>query len=368
MLNFTLPSSNLTATAGFSTFIMGQFHEGIQAILGWGDQTPRLSDTPWGRRGYGAAECKIQPCIRSYTGAVAAGNLTESLVSTYLTNWVPDNVWASVIDVSCLNEAEKRTLNDAGYEFDPGKTAWLPYNLSADAGSAFNPTVLNLTKTTIRPECIYQAVYYDFRSLAGYLGTLFGGHVGFAPNALGGPTVPQFVFREGNVTFSTIDDTFGRLAQALTVWNREQASSNNNNNNNNSVVIGRVYRSDTCVSARWAWLAYPLALALGTAAFLARTADRARRDAGSAHDYRSSPLALLFHRLGAVGSEGPARGVESRGRLLASARKMTRVAFRRSTGAENTSDNDRAWRFVEEEEEEVEPSSGRKQPEVGGIR
>ncbi|KAI4869416.1 hypothetical protein F4820DRAFT_455779 [Hypoxylon rubiginosum] len=328
--NFTLPSSNLTATAGISTFIMEPFDEGIQAILGWGNTGFNLSDTPWGNRGYGAAECKIQPCIRGYTATVAAGNLTESLVSTYMTNWEPGDVWASVIDVPCLNDAEKQTLHDAGYEFSLDKTTWLAYNLSADARSAFNPTTLNLTETTIRPECIYQAFYYDFRSLAGYLGTLFSGRVSFAPGVLGGSTVPQFIFQEGNVTFSTIDGTFSRLAQALTVWNREEGGEN---------ATGSVYRSDTCVSARWAWLAYPLALALGTAVLLAWTVDRARRDEGSAHDYKSSSLALLFHRLGDVGSEGPTRGIESKGSLLESAR-ATRVAFR-------STDNNKAWRFVE---------------------
>ncbi|KAL7626788.1 hypothetical protein AAE478_003562 [Parahypoxylon ruwenzoriense] len=327
--NFTLPSSNLSAMPGVRTFVMGPHESSIQAILGW-DQSGtvyKLSDTPWGNRGYGAAECSIDPCIRSYTGTVKSGVLTETVVSTFQ-DWNEEDYWFNAVDMSCVNTAEKQALRDAGYSFDE-QTAWLPYNLTTLARDAFNPTVLNATNTTIRPECIYQTYRGQVYSLTDYLGNLFTGQLSYAPNALGGPTILQTIFEEGNVTFSTIDDTFARLAHALTVWSREQGGGN---------VTGLLYRADTCVSAQWGWLAYPLALVLGTIVFLAWTIDRTRRDEGSGQDYKSSPLALLFHRLGDVGSEGPALGVASRGEFLDRAKKMT-IVFQGT--------DDKVWRFVD---------------------
>ncbi|KAI1371199.1 hypothetical protein F4677DRAFT_317044 [Hypoxylon crocopeplum] len=327
--NFTLPSSNLSATAGVGTFVMGQKYTTtpIQAILGWDENgtADKLSDTPWGNRGYGAAECTINPCVRSYTGTVTGGNLTETLLSTSQT-W-NQNYWLSSIDVSCLNFAEVQALHNAGYDFDPGKTTWLAYNLSAAADDAFNPTVLNETKTTIRPECIYQTYQGQVQSLSVYLGMMFTGAVSYGPNALSGPSILQSIFQEGNVTFSTIDDTFSRLAQALTVWTRQQGGN----------VTGQVYISDTCVSARWGWLAYPLSLVVGTIVFVVWTIDHTRRNEGSKQDYKSSPLALLFHRLGSVGSEGATYNIGSKDVLQKKAKTM-KVVFQ---GTE------KVWRFIE---------------------
>ncbi|KAI0887799.1 uncharacterized protein GGS22DRAFT_89249 [Annulohypoxylon maeteangense] len=329
-LNFTLPSSNLTATAGIRTFVMAQGNTGIQSILGWsvnGTQQ-RLSNTSWGIRGYGAAECTIDPCIRSYNSTVKGGRLTETLLSTSK-NWTKNEYWLNSIDVSCLKATEIQALHNAGYDFDPEKTAWLPYNLSVRASEAFNPSVINATNTTIRPECIYQTYRGQILSLNTYLKTMFAGEVAFAPSVLGGPAILQSIFQEGNVTYSTIDDTFNRVAQALTIYARGEGTN----------ITGLVYQTETCVSVRWGWLTYPLALVLGTMIFFLWTIDHTRRNVGSRQDYKSSPLALLFHRLGDAGSEGPVSNIENSGELQKKAKEM-KVVFQ--------STND-VWRFTEVE-------------------
>ncbi|KAI2473119.1 hypothetical protein F4781DRAFT_419563 [Annulohypoxylon bovei var. microspora] len=327
--NFTLPSSNLTATAGIRTFVMGSANESIQAILGLGENGTEqglLRNTPWGIRGYGAAQCTIDPCIRSYTSTVKGGSLTETLLSTSEA-WDENGYWLNTIDVSCLKATEIQALHNAGYDFDPQKTAWLPYNLSVEARSAFNPSVLNSTNTTIRPECIYQTYRGHMYSLNVYLDTMFTGELAYATEVLGGPTILQSIFQEGNVTYSTINDTFNRVAQALTIYTRGEGVN----------ITGQVYRTQTCVSARWGWLAYPLSLVLGTMIFLACTIDRTRRNEGSRQDYKSSPLALLFHRLGDVGSEGPVFNIANNDELQKKAKTM-KVMFQ---GTNNV------WRFVE---------------------
>ncbi|KAI1384856.1 uncharacterized protein F4822DRAFT_446033 [Hypoxylon trugodes] len=322
-MNYTLPSTNLTAVPGIYTFVMAG-ESPIQAILGFGQN---LSNTPWGVRGYGAAECTISPCVRSYTSTVEGGNFTETLVSTSQT-WSDGLYWLSSIDVPCLTTTEKQALHTAGYQFDSEKTQWLAYNLSVYAEDAFNPTILNETNTTIRPECIYQTDHGHSESLNFFLNSMFTGTVAFAVEVIGGPPILQAIFQEGNVTFSTIDDAFSRLAQALTVWTREDSGQN---------VTGQIFQSETCVGARWAWLAYPLAMVLGMMVFLIWTIDHTRRNEGSRQDYKSSPLALLFHPLGTSGSEGSVSSIASRSELERKAKSM-KVMFQ---GA------DEVWRFIE---------------------
>ncbi|KAI1211236.1 uncharacterized protein F4807DRAFT_29334 [Annulohypoxylon truncatum] len=328
-VNFTLPS-NLSAIPGSSTFVMGASDYTIQAILGWnknGTAHP-LSDTPWGKRGFGAAECSVDPCVRSYTGIVKDGTFTETLISTSVT-WDWKDYEDDSIDVACLNASEIQALQNAGCNFDPKKTVWV----ECDGARA---------TAMPRSECIYQAVGPQVSHLFGYLSTMFNGELGYAPGALYGPAILQTIFQGGNVTYSTIDDMFNRIAQSLTVWAREQGTRN---------VTGQVYMSNTCVNARWGWLACPLSLMLGTVIFLAWTMDHTRRNEGSRQDYKSSPLALLFHRLGEVGNEGPISDIASSGELQKKAKAM-RVVFQGT---------DDVWRFTEVEQLDT---SGAKKPRV----
>ncbi|KAI1144214.1 hypothetical protein F5Y05DRAFT_21474 [Hypoxylon sp. FL0543] len=332
--NFTLPSSNLSAAAGDRTFVMGMGGKGIQAIRAGFlanetdvNATSNFEPSAWSSRGYGAAQCTLDPCIRSYTSEVKGGNLTEILVNTTSQAWSQNQTWYGAIDVSCLNAAEEQALRKAGYKFDRKTTPWLGYNLSAVAQDAFNPTVFNDTSTTIRPECIYQTDYIQVNSLLEYFITLFTGQVTYG-TYVDGPAILQTIFAEGNVTFASVDGAFNRLAQALTVWTREHDGGN---------ATGLVYKSDTCVDARWGWIAYPLALVLGTIIFLMWTIDHTRKNAGSRQDYKSSPLALLFHRLGGVGTEGLTSDITSSGELQKKAKGM-RVVFQGT---------DDVWRFTE---------------------
>lgn len=327
-LNFTLPSSKLTATAGIRTFVMGLANTSIQTILGFSENGTQEgpSGTPWRNRGYGAAQCAIDPCVSSYTSTVRGGILTETLLSTSKIGDTGE-YWLNSIDVSCLKNDEIRALHDAGYEFDPLKTAWLSYNLSAEASDAFNPSVLNPTNTTIRPECIYQTFRGEMYSLNVYLGSMFTGEVAYAVEVLDGPTILQSMFQEGNVTYSTINSTFDRVAQALTIYTREEGSN----------ITGQVYRTETCIGVRWGWLAYPLSLMLGTVILLGWTIGNSMRNEGSRQDYKSSPLPLLFHRLGDVGSEGPVSSIANSDELRKKSEKME-VTFQSVNGV---------WRFIE---------------------
>lgn len=320
-ISFVLPSSNLSATAGSETFVMGSSGYTIQAILGWttnGTADP-LSDTEWGKRGFGAAECSINPCIRQYRSAVQGGRLSENFTSlAWNSSDYEVDYEVDYIDVSCLNSSETQELKNSGFNFNTQTTPWLRLN------------GWNVTHVDIRAECVYQAVGPQVSSLYTYLDTMFSGTLIYSPVIISGSTVLQTVFRGGNVTYSTIDDMFNRIAQGLTVWGREHGEN----------VTGQVWRSDTCVDAEWKWVAYPVCLVFGTIVFLVWTIDHTRRKEGSRQDYKSSPLAFLFHRLGSVGTEGPVSNIKSNGDLQKKAKAM-RVVFQGT---------DDIWRFTEVEE------------------
>ncbi|KAI1086810.1 hypothetical protein F5B19DRAFT_110021 [Rostrohypoxylon terebratum] len=323
LLTFTLPSSNLSATEKLETFVMGAGGYGMQAILGWtanGTSRP-LSQSPWGKRGFGAAECYIGPCVRDYRGIVQGGRLSENFTSM---SWNPsDDIEngqeVDYVNVPCLNASETQSLHDAGYNLDPQTTAW------------FRWTGLNLTRDVyLRPDCVYQSYGPQLFTLREYLTDMFTGKLEYAVGDITGPPILQTIYQEGNVTYSTINDMYNRIAQGLTAWAREQGSN----------VTGQVWRSDTCVYAHWQWVAYPTSLIVGTVVFLVWTIDRTRKEEGSRQDYKSSPLAFLFHRLGSVGSEGLVSNIGSNGELQEKAKTM-RVVFHGT---------DDVWRFTEVEE------------------
>lgn len=126
ILNFTLPSSLSASPMDANQFVTASQGGGvIQAILGnsngedpgWFDCAPNLS---WGCRGYGASQCSLNLCIKTYNASVENGKLLESEMYTDDGSWVPDDSnftseYRSTLDMSCLNETEKKTLQDAGY-------------------------------------------------------------------------------------------------------------------------------------------------------------------------------------------------------------------------------------------------------------
>lgn len=295
--NYTLPSTNLTVSnwygesfrIGVDTTDTDDFWGlRLQAIMAMNGEN--VSTTPWGEQGYGAAECIFAACAKKLSGDVALGSLNENVLDTTMllsSNFSNQGGWTSALYVPCLNDAERQTVIDMGFSLD-GNSTWVnPYNLSAEATEAYNPTVNNASQTTIRPECFVQSFTTDLNSLTSYLAELFDGFVtGFY--GVQGPSVLSTVFNDYKVTFSSIDDTMSRIAQSLTVWDRENAANLTN------LVSGNTFRSDTCVAIGWWWLTYPVALAAATIIFLVGTAVWTRMHAASRLDWKNESLPLMF--------------------------------------------------------------------------
>lgn len=344
VLNFTLPSG-LTARQGSTEFVMRGMSTRseltVEAIFAFGANFD-VSDTAaaqscngsdiWHCRGYGAARCKVHPCVQSMTNAtVNIGNLSETVASEAAGVWggAALGVFAlsSTVDVSCLNNAEKDSLLQLGYAFNDS-TPWLAYNLSGYAGDSYNaslsnddPEISSAAATNIRPECIYQFAAYDYSSLSSYLADYFTGDMPFQVESEPSKYIAlQQIYQEGAVNYSIISNTFERLASAMTVYSRgpgsyEAASTFSGNKTSlGTQVFGEVYRTDTCVGARWPWLAFPAALALFTLVFFTAMVVgtvRTNRDGPLTQNYKTAALPLLYYGLERTTQEKLGQGVQS---------------------------------------------------------
>ncbi|KAK0651095.1 hypothetical protein B0T16DRAFT_403164 [Cercophora newfieldiana] len=283
-------------------------------------------DTPdmWGCRGYGAAECSMYPCVKTFRGVVRAGVFSDTPVSES-TSWAcPSNSsLCSTINVACLTDAEKNVLLSRGYSFKPGDS-WMSYNLSDYAQSAYDrfhspqSTPLNDPNlfddvTDIRPECIYQSSLVEWYYLALYMLNHFSELGGDTNTTTGLMSMLNNVFYDGgNISTASIERRFTRMAHAMSAAYQEMGTSTRSvgenssfhNTSSTSWVTGEGLRNDTCVSVQWPWIAYPAVLSVATLVFLFLTVlhtswhhpSRIAPELGR-HDYKTSVVPLLLHGL-----------------------------------------------------------------------
>lgn len=84
----------------------------------------------WACRGYGAASCTLESCVRTYNSSIEAGYLKERL--EYRS---PDIRWGSVrgeyqyglLDTQCVSAEEGAFLTARGYELH-NATRWIPFH------------------------------------------------------------------------------------------------------------------------------------------------------------------------------------------------------------------------------------------------
>jgi hypothetical protein len=307
-LNFTL-ASGLWANAQFAMTMGPANSEDIgnsayQVLVALSNYTSNLfldtcpASHAWACRGYGAAQCSLFPCIRTFEGTVKGGNLTEVSRSSSA-NWALSGAGdsdQSSVDMACLKDTEKQSLRSAGYQFN-NDTQWLAYNVSMsqnlDGTFSFYASENTSDPKIVPAKCIYQISNLASLSLNDFFGTYFSGTLEVGVSSLYGSSMLQAIWDLGNVNFDSVQAIFSNVADSMTASIRQSGVYSLA-----GYATGAVNQEETCVRPQWAWMAFPLALSACTLVFfVAVVAGTRRRGTEGPRNYKSSVLPLVYHSL-----------------------------------------------------------------------
>ena len=305
----------------------------------------------WVTKKYGAASCQLNPCVRKYSAEVVNGNMTETMLSES-SEWgysplasYQKPCW-SMLEVSCLNRTEKANLRSRKYIFNDTQH-FIPFNFSGmtypdQEFYNWQDTYFPEGAVYIREECVYQVCQQTLDSVQGYLGTWFTGWTGkdVWESSIFVKGLPhlQTIYKSGNVSFASVQDTFARIAHSMTLENRAA------DRRYAEYATGEAWAMGTCVEARWIWLVYPAILAVATFVFFLSAVIWARTGRGgelARQNYKTSVLPLMFHGVERVNEPGGGKkvgGVLERSDEIQEESKTLRVRLDR------TGDG---WRFRE---------------------
>jgi hypothetical protein len=244
--------------------------------------------------GIGAASCSLFPCVRTYNAEVRDGEFKETLRSVAREwDYAPGTSdLSAMVNVNCFNAEDRRSLVDAGYEIE-GKS-WIPCNISVDGASGKYSTGSDVVSSngTVSRQCIYQFAASVAISIGYFLEDFLDGSITEQLYLYRGSAQLLALYNEANLTFDRIDETWKNLSDSITTHIRHHGGANFS-----APAVGEPLRLQTCVHIRWPFLAYPAALVLLTIIFFVSMVIETRGAETSRHDWKSSPLALLFHGL-----------------------------------------------------------------------
>ena len=369
-LNFTLPSGIFGTQMIAHQFAIGPSEGKFEAILGdsngpyfvGGGNVSRTNydcgpGLEWGCRGYGAAQCSLEMCIKTHNASIQNGKLNETEVASEFPDWNStdpktgiSSFYLSTIDMSCVNNNEKKMLEDAGYTWND-TTKWLGYStiypVGADAAQLTEMGFQNVSESdipSINATCVYQTMSGSMNSIGFYLASHFDGYAGTAPEYdAGSDDISAALFHSGNVSTTTLDSNFRNVSVAMTNFIRQNGGLIASKASAQEGVVGDVLLSETCVHVRWEWFTFPVALFLFTMLFFAATVVKTSSKyalASGSHDFKSFALPLVFSGLDA---NDRTRGAsEERFGMDEMKKEARRMQVRLSK-------TDEGWRFVKDD-------------------
>lgn len=320
------------------------------------------TNNTWYCRGSGAANCILQPCVRTYTASVDGGQVTEIMTehSDPALTWGygavahdfngivgEKDIWG-LLDKYCVSNQERAQLITEGYDMD-GEGRWLAYNVTLDPPSKIPDTSSPFPDSLFARNCVYLIDASFVENLwNGLLNDMLLDKVQRTTgstrdksstnriNTFAGSQQLLYLFNSGNVNMSGINMAIDNLAQALTLWTRT-----NGHVNYSERATGEVFHIETCLSVNWLWLVLPAVLASFTLVILGLTmASTAWRGLPG---WKSSPLAFLLH--------GPAGLDWVDDTLVAPAHPRERMSdLETETGMKSLAD--RIWVTLIDEDEE----------------
>lgn len=250
---------------------------GTQNLTGCDDSA---TNNTWYCRGYGAAECLLQPCIRTYSTSIDAGRINEQTIETSdldLTwGWgepgttvngiTMDKRLFGVVDKTCINVDERQKLTAAGYSVDESNQRWLPYNITFDPSTTTLDNSSSFPQSLLAHDCLYLIdawlILHLWDSILSplVLGTVTremdeGGATAFSYTFNGSQPLLQ-LYNGANVSMTALNETFANLAQAMTLYIRENGADGFSKR-----AEGDVLHYAVCIQVTWAWIALPAAVA-----------------------------------------------------------------------------------------------------------
>ncbi|KAI0852748.1 hypothetical protein F5Y00DRAFT_272406 [Daldinia vernicosa] len=229
----------------------------------------------WRCRGYGAATCTIQPCVRVYNATVEAGHLAERLISqsetmawstSYWENATNGDAstWLEMVDTHCLTPKDIDELADQGCGIN--KTyRWLPYDISGSEASS------SLTDSLLARKCVYLMDYrfgvyvgpstisQNFNGILKATTTATVDFTEISISSFDGPQTLQHIYDAGNIDFDRIQQTFSNISDSLTTWIRTHGHENYSD-----PAVGQVFHYATCIQVRWQWMLFSSSIVLLT--------------------------------------------------------------------------------------------------------
>ncbi|KAI2780161.1 hypothetical protein F4815DRAFT_499937 [Daldinia loculata] len=255
----------------------------------------------WSCRGYGAATCTVQPCVRINNSTVKAGRFTEHLITQS-----DDVVWGEdpvqhgglgIIDTECLTPQDKSTLGGYGYVVDETHR-WLPYNVSFDIGSSKSST-MDMTNSLLTRKCLY---FMDAGFVSSFGPFIIGAHFGGALRGFGvndveygmtlsnfdGSDIIKLMYDYGRIDFNHVQDMFANISESLTTYIRT-----NGDKNYSEPAVGQVFHYATCIRVQWQWITFPSLLAFLTVLLFIWTV--CSKEPRSFPAWKASPLPWLMY-------------------------------------------------------------------------
>ncbi|KAL1858045.1 hypothetical protein Daus18300_010157 [Diaporthe australafricana] len=294
--------------------------DGGQPLSKYGCDDPASNDT-WHCRGYGAAQCALQPCVRTYSCSIENGRINEVTVEhsdvdqtwgfgepeatagSFVTGDYNNRKLFGLVDTKCINDEERQRLREEGYDTDK-PSRWLPYNTTFDPSTSFLNASSPFPQSLLVHECLYlidawliQHLWDDLLSplLLGTVTRHFDAdQAQMYKNGFNGTQQLLHPYSSGHVSMGAVDATFANLAQAMSLWIRENGMANYSRR-----AEGEVLHYAVCVQVSWGWVALPALLAAGALVLFLLTLLTAVRRA--VPPWKSSTLPVLFH--GPAGSD-----------------------------------------------------------------
>lgn len=267
----------------------------------------------WGCQNYGAATCRLDPCVRTCEARVQGGKLDEITVAQY-TNMYQGFVGEPILamaDASCVtNPRDRERLRKLGINITDTSTM-IPYPVAINSGYAETPVgtlfsigtpILNGSDLNLMPpHCIYDIEYPALESMTTYLSTYLSGFVSTSQNSDSFVGDPQqiAIFNNSYVSTESINDTFQSMAESISL--RMRSFGYPSLPQFTKAMEGTAQRTETCVGVKWPFLIEPaIVVGLTLLFFAAMVARTEGRHGDFGRGWKSSALPLVLNGLEGV--------------------------------------------------------------------